>query len=198
MKALLERQFSHPRGILGSFVGRLMARSNGELNAWTATHLHIQRTHCILEIGHGPGTLIQLIAKHTEAGYIVGVDPSQVMHKQASQLNEQAIEQGRVLLEKGVVSDLAFQAQTFDTVVSVNTFQFWSDPIEDLQEVRRVLKPGGRLVVVLQPRWLKGAEAVEALAHKLVGQISQAGFRDVNAVTKPMRPIPALAVLGTR
>lgn len=198
MMRLLGRQFGLPQGRAGAFVGRLMAWSNRELNGWVASVLDVQLTDCILEIGFGPGTLIRSLAAKVEAGYIVGIDPSPVMLEQATRLNQAMIDDGRVLLEPGTVGELIFQAMTFDRVVSVNTFHLWPDPVANLGEVYRVLKPGGQVVIALQPRWLKRSAAVDGLAQQIASQVSAAGFRDVRVETKALKPVAAFILRGTR
>jgi len=42
---------------------------------------------------------------------------------------------------------LPFAAASFDVVVSCNTFHYWRKPAVGLSEIRRVLRPGGRLVI---------------------------------------------------
>jgi ubiquinone/menaquinone biosynthesis C-methylase UbiE len=45
------------------------------------------------------------------------------------------------------VEELQFADESFDFVVMVTTICFLSDPLQALQEVRRVLKPRGRIIV---------------------------------------------------
>ena len=61
--------------------------------------LGVQPGHDILEIGHGPGGLIRLLAERTEAASIRGVDPSQEMRDQARRRNRSAVRAGRVRLD---------------------------------------------------------------------------------------------------
>ncbi len=56
-------QFAHPKGLLGRFVGIILALKNRERNAWTISTLDIQPDDQVLEIGFGPGQAIQEIAK---------------------------------------------------------------------------------------------------------------------------------------
>lgn len=45
------------------------------------------------------------------------------------------------------VEQMLFSADVFDKIITVESFYFWPDPLEDLGEVRRVLKPGGRFIL---------------------------------------------------
>lgn len=42
---------------------------------------------------------------------------------------------------------LPFAEGSFDVIVSSSSFHYWAEPVLGLAEVRRVLKPGGRIVV---------------------------------------------------
>jgi len=46
------------------------------------------------------------------------------------------------------VSQLPFPDDKFDLVTAVETHYYWPDLVADLQEIRRVLKPGGEIVLV--------------------------------------------------
>ena len=55
---------------------------------------------------------------------------------------------GRVEILHGSVSSLPFPNRMFDLVTAVNSHYYWPDLVNDMQEVLRVLKPGGRLVLI--------------------------------------------------
>ncbi len=143
-------QFGRPRGVLGRLAGWLMALTNRPLNRWAVEVLEVRPGDHILEIGFGPGHLIQLLAERATEGFVAGIDLSEVMVEQAARRNRRTVRQGRVELCQGSVSSLPYEDGRFDKVVAVNTFQFWPDPENDLREVRRVLKPGGTLVLGLR------------------------------------------------
>jgi ubiquinone/menaquinone biosynthesis C-methylase UbiE len=85
---------------------------------------------------------------------------------------------------------LAFGDQTFDTVLTVCTFCSIPNPVEGLQELYRVLKPGGRLLMFEHVRSKIGPFALfldfmtfltrkfgPDLNRDTVGNVLQAGFR---------------------
>ena len=78
---------------------------------------------------------------------ISGVDFSQAMVEQAKQKFKPEIESGKVSLEVADVRELQFDDNTFDKICTVNTIYFWNEPLLSLQEIKRVLKNDGKLVV---------------------------------------------------
>jgi ubiquinone/menaquinone biosynthesis C-methylase UbiE len=62
------------------------------------------------------------------------------MVEQARRRNAAAIRAGRVEIVHGNVAALPYDDASLDTVISVQTFYFWPDPIQSLREVCRVLR----------------------------------------------------------
>ena len=191
-------QFAHPEGWAGHFVGMILALKNRERNAWTISMLDIKPNDQVLEIGFGPGQAIQEAEKLTPNGFVAGVDLSAVMVEQASKRNAMAIRSGRVLLQKGGESPLPFEDNKFNKVFAVNSMQFWSNPMAGLQEVRRVLKPGGRVVITIQPMWAKTEEEVQRVGETLTSQLKQTGFEQVRLETRQIRPITGVSGIGIK
>jgi ubiquinone/menaquinone biosynthesis C-methylase UbiE len=191
-------QFAHPEGWLGRLVGVILALKNRERNAWAISLLDIQPDDQVLEIGFGPGQAIQEAAKLTPNGFVAGIDLSDVMVGKASKRNAAAIRSGRVLLQQGAESPLPFEDHKFNKVFAVNSMQFWSNPVEGLQELRRVLKPGGRVVITIQPMWAKTEAEVQSVAEKLVLQLKQVGFKQVRLEKRQSKPITTVSGIGIK
>lgn len=187
--------FALPKGLLGRLAGWIMARTNMPNNEWAIAVLDVRPDDHVLEIGFGPGTAIQRLAGR--ARFVAGVDPSEVMVRQATARNRRAIEEGRVELRQGSVSALPYESGRFDKVLSVNSIMAWPDPARDLGEVYRVLKPGGRVAITVQPRWVRTEPAVMQIGDELRALLSQAGFVDVVVQLKRLKP-PSVTAVGTK
>src|SRR5262249_5378637 len=138
--------FGQPSGLLGWAGGRIMARTNWRHAAWAIKLLQVRRQERVVEIGFGPGVAIQLLAD--KVSHVAGVDPSCMMLRQAEQRNAAAIRGGRVTLRRGLADHLPFADAGFDAALAVNSMQLWPDAAAGLRELRRVLRPGGRVAFV--------------------------------------------------
>ena len=128
-----------------------MARMNEDCGAWVADQLKVGPNDHILEVGFGPGVIIQLLAKLASAGRVAGIDPSREMVEQARARNATAVRSGLVDLRGGSVENLPFPDNRFDKVLAINSMQVWPDALAGLRETRRVMKPGGQLALGFTP-----------------------------------------------
>ena len=154
VRRFLRAQFGRPEGVWGSVAGRIMARtpSNNERIQWTLELLDIKPSDRILEIGFGPGVAIALASKLAPNGFVAGVDHSEVMVRQASKRNAQALREGRARLLLGSATTLPRFDAPFDKIFTINSIHFWSKPVDCLRQLRGMLKPGGLIAVTVQPR----------------------------------------------
>jgi SAM-dependent methyltransferase len=115
----------------------------------------------VLEIGCGIGTLLTDMVK---AGYrCAAVDRSpQMVAATRDHLRSKGGAAFTPVLEASA-QKLPFAAASFDTVVSTFPTEYVQDPAT-LREVGRVLRPGGRYVVVLSARFLRNARFMTPLA----------------------------------
>ena len=142
-------QFALPHGLGGRVVGLVMAVGNADMERKAVNTLALSGHESVLEIGFGPGVGIRMLAKRLPGGFVAGIDPSEVMIEQATRRNRNAIERGRAELRRGTASALPWKAERFDSVLSVNNIQEWPSLRGDLQEVWRVLTPGGRVAIAV-------------------------------------------------
>lgn len=108
----------------------------------------MRRDESVLELGFGGGALLQdLLAAGAQ---VAGVDASAAMVERARRRFRKAIAAGRLSVAEGVAEALPLPAASVDKACSVNSLYFWADPALAVAEFARVLRPGGRLVLVFQ------------------------------------------------
>jgi ubiquinone/menaquinone biosynthesis C-methylase UbiE len=121
----------------------------------------------VLDIGCGTGRLAErLVAERVPS--VVGCDFSAGMLAQAAERLASA--GSRVALARGDATRLPFADATFDAAVSTEAFHWFPDQAAALRELRRVLRPGGRVLLALvSPPFEVIADAFE-IGMRLVGQ----------------------------
>jgi SAM-dependent methyltransferase len=134
------KQFRKPTGWMAKFAALGMNREHEKVWRWGLEHIAIPPDAVILDVGCGGGGTVKILAQFVPRGKVYGVDYSEDVLLTARRVNRALIEQGRVELEHGSVSDLPFPDAAFDLVTAFETTMFWPNPVEDLREVRRVLR----------------------------------------------------------
>ncbi len=201
VKRFLRAQFGQPTGVLGHVVGRLMARDKSNLKRidWTISLLDIKPTDRVLEIGMGPGVAVERASAIASHGYVVGVDHSDVMVRQAHKRNAGAVTKGKVDLRLGSASQLPAFDEPFDKIFSINSIHFWSEPVECLKALREMLKPGGMIAVTLQPRSRSATDATaEECGRDVMMHLEKAGFSGVTLEMRSMKPVAVACARGIR
>ncbi len=118
----------------------------------TATHEgaffipHLTPTMHLLDCGCGPGTITVGLAQIVAKGHVTGMDREAAELEQARRYAEQ---QGvaNVTFQLGNLYEIPFPDGTFDAVFAHAVLQHLAEPKRALQEMRRVLKPGGLIGV---------------------------------------------------
>lgn len=144
----------------------------------------------ILELGVGTGKNLPYYPSDAE---VTAIDIAPKMLERARRRAERR--DADVELMEADAQDLPFTDDTFDSVVSTFVFCSVPDPVQGLREARRVVRPGGQLVMlehVLSDipvvhtlmQWFDGLPSRVWGAHidrRTVGNVREAGFTDVTA-----------------
>lgn len=170
--------------------------SNRKRNAWAVSLLEVRPGDRVLEIGFGPGLAIRELSRIAVDGHVCGVDHSELMVRAASRRNADGIGRGVVDLRLGSADELPEFEEPFDKVLAVNVAMFWGDPVARLRQLRRLLRVGGRIAIVHQPRG-PGAtdETSAARGQEMAATLAQAGFSSVRLETLSLKPA-VVCVLG--
>ena len=156
---------------------------------WAVGLLGVEPTDRVLEIGFGPGIAIRELSRRATHGLVCGGDHSAVMVRQATRRNAEAVRAGRVVLRLGSAEHLPAFAEPFDKVLAVNNMGMWHEPDEGLQVLHRLMRPGGRIAIVSQPRCPDAtAETTAAAGREIAARLTAAGFMSIRADTLALTP----------
>ncbi len=96
----------------------------------------------VLDVGSGTGSLAFAIAERRARARVIGIDPSK---EYVAYANGKSPYGDRVSFEVGDAQKLHFPDAAFDAGLSLLVFNFIPDPKKALLELRRTVKPGGRI-----------------------------------------------------
>jgi ubiquinone/menaquinone biosynthesis C-methylase UbiE len=99
----------------------------------------------ILEVAPGPGYLSIELAKRGQHE-ITGLDISKTFVEIAAQNARRA--SLKIDFQQGNASAMPFRDQTFDVIVCRAAFKNFSQPVAAMNEMYRVLRPGGRALII--------------------------------------------------
>jgi ubiquinone/menaquinone biosynthesis C-methylase UbiE len=120
----------------------------------------------VLDMACGPGNFTRRFAREAEQGLVVGIDASATMLARA-------VDEGvpdEVAYIRGDASDLPFAGATFDAVCCFAALYLIEDPMAAIDEIVRVLAPGGRVALLSSVnRGLLPASATNAVVRRMTG-----------------------------
>ncbi|OBU49704.1 class I SAM-dependent methyltransferase [Stenotrophomonas maltophilia] len=142
--ATLAAQLRMPHGDHALDVADAMNRSNGGLNQAAIRLLATAAGESVLEIGPGNGAFAPLLLQAANSRYL-GIELSTAMVATGNQRLASTGLGDRAELRHGDAHALPVTDACVDAALSVNTLYFWPNLAPVLDELARVLRPGGRL-----------------------------------------------------
>lgn len=100
----------------------------------------VHKNKIILDLGAGDGTLTKQLDRFTWKK-IYAVEPNPIMFKQLKKLTFQ----NTVIRKKGLSHALPLSDASID-IIFIGTALHWFEPASTMQEFKRVLKPGGKII----------------------------------------------------
>ncbi len=153
--------------------------------------LGLSAGHTVLDVACGPGNFTRSFGRTVGAdGLAIGIDASATMLERGARdlLRDRA---HNVALIRGDATNLPFVDGSFDAVCCFAALHLFADPFTALEDMKRVLAPGGRIAVMtsvrrqLQPAPLKPllerASGMRVFEHEeIVAKLQSIGFTDIH------------------
>lgn len=136
-------QLRKPSGDFASTIAAKMNDGNKPLYDLMLSSMDLRDDDSILEIGFGNGVHFSELILLKENIKIYGIDYSKEMVEQAEEKHSLFINTGQLFLREGNSNHLPYNDHFFDIVFCNMVIYFWDNPEEHLNEIKRVLKPGG-------------------------------------------------------
>ncbi len=189
---LLSKIFSNARKPEG-FWGRMMVAgmnggSHAAMASWGLDLGDVPADGEILDIGCGGGANLKRLMQRSPKAKVTGVDYSPVSVEKSRSVNADAIASGRCKVLEASVESLPFEDNTFAMVTAFETVYFWPDIENSFAEVRRILAPGGRFLIVNEDdgltdnneKWEKLIDGMHTYTPgELKNHLTAAGFKDI-------------------
>lgn len=194
-----------PEGLLGQFMVAGMNSCHARLSDWGCLFLGEEIPDKILDIGCGGGANVRRFLNRYAQAHVTGMDYSAVSVKSARKRNRASIQAGRCEILQDDVSRLDLPENAYDLVTAFETVYFWPEIQQSFEHVLRVLKPGGRFLIVNESTGtdqaaVKFAGIIDGMnlytPERLKELLEAAGFTDVKihqATDKPW-----IAVVGRK
>src|SRR6266852_3320780 len=174
--------------------GDEMENHHSEITEQTLALMDLQPADRVLDLGCGTGWASRRMARMVTAGEVVGLDVADEMLNRARQASE-GIHNVRYLW--GSAEKIPAGDNYFTKVLSVESFYYYADQGKALDELRRVMAPGGRPFILINLykdnhyslRWTQELKVpVQALSEsEYVALLQKHGFHAVEARRIPYR-----------
>ncbi|AOH42821.1 hypothetical protein BEQ56_04615 [Anaerolineaceae bacterium oral taxon 439] len=180
-----------PEGFFGRVFAKSMGNGHDPMAKWALGSFRFNDGDRLLDVGCGGGRNIQHLFELYPGSAVDGVDYSPESVRVSRKLHAARLgDQCRI--EEGNVMALPFADATYGGVMGCETIYFWPDLVGGLKEIWRVLKPGGRIILmneVNDPKaakiWMENCPEMRVYTEEdQVDALKQAGFMDVEGKTK--------------
>ena len=174
-------QCARPEGALGRVMLSFMNYTHAPLTNWGLKLVDVQDGWTMLDVGCGGGFTIRRLLKRSKDAQVYGIDISEESVAKARKVNADVLDK-QVFVTLGSAEKLPYEDGKFNLVTAVETVYFWPDLPNCLQEVRRVLKQGGKFAILVEvvdsdSKWTSVVEGMTAYSPEdLKKLLAKAGF----------------------
>ena len=137
----------------------------------------------VIDLATGTADVAIDIVKGVRGAHVTGVDLSAKMLEYGREKVEKKSMTDQIRLVKGDCEDLPFQSNSFDIATIAFGIRNFQNPDKGLTEIHRVLKPGGKLIILefSKPRQIPFKQIYNIYFKYVLPQIGRLSSKDANA-----------------
>jgi ubiquinone/menaquinone biosynthesis C-methylase UbiE len=172
-----------------------------QYSEWALSQLAIQPYQHMLEVGYGPGFLLEEVARTLKIGFLAGIEASRTLYQKAYRRNKRFIREQLLELHIGELYELSYPAHYFHTIYGSNVHLSWHDPVNEFIRLTSLLKDRGRLVIIFNPgsrNVTRKHIRVEAAAEKIRDNFCEAGLTDIHMSYRELSAGACIAATGMK
>ena len=175
----IEKQGSKPTGFIGKIVGRMMNKYHTSFYIDYFQNKLPEDNSKILDIGCDGGKFLKYLSGINNSYMLYGLDHSPEMVPLSKRINKQAVAQGRLKIIQGSATNISTENNYIDLVTAFETVQFWPDIEKSFIEIARILRNGGRFIIINrfppeESKWWKMAKIKSDKDYR--DKLENAGF----------------------
>lgn len=118
------------------------------INQMTARRAGLVNGDRILDVGCGTGSALRAAVELVDANEVVGIDPTAPMIHRAREISERDMKNDVISFMYGCAEKIPLQDDQITISWAINSMHHWRDVQQGLAEVKRVLIPEGRLLII--------------------------------------------------
>jgi SAM-dependent methyltransferase len=184
------KQCRKPTSERGKALVKKMNEFHLPLTGWGLEIVQLSSDDIILDIGCGGGQTLATLAAKASEGKVFGIDHSLDCVNWSREHNRKLADDGRVEIVHAGVDKIPFKDNQYNLVVAVETIYFWPEIEDSFKEVRRILKPGGRFLIInemylceafrkINEECMATGEMIIYSPEQIEALLCKAGFREI-------------------
>ena len=146
----IKDNFGNPSGFIGKIMLSGMNMGHTPMAKWAFTQFLVPDEGNMVDVGCGGGFNIKRLIEKSANGVVFGVDISETSVKKSKAVNKKYLGK-RCDVYRASADELPFDDNVMELVTAFETVYFWQNMEDCFLEIKRVLKPGGKFVIINDP-----------------------------------------------
>ncbi len=165
---------------------------------WIIRQLDLQPHQHLLEVGCGSGRLLAAVASRLNYSFLAAIEPDITLYRQACRRNAKYLGQESLQLHLGQLHDLPYPRSYFHTIYGSGNYYSRNNVIAECLRLSSLLRVGGRLILLSQPRHYRKEEDLRTEAARLQAAFLKAGLTDIQTEFHTSPSGTCMSVIGSK